>query len=76
MDAQFQIGRQPAPFDDKGDHREIGVELLLELGQLANVIDAFVEAPSKLRSDRLERDARAGGSLRGAIAWLPLARDH
>lgn len=60
MDAEFQIVREPIAFNDKGDDGEVLVKLLLELREISDVIDAFVEASGELRRDRLRRDAFIG----------------
>ena len=57
MHAQLQVRRQAELLDREGDHREVVAELLLELREVADVIDALVEPAGELRGDRLHRHA-------------------
>ncbi len=60
MDGEFQASRQSICFDRVGDDCEVVVELFFELGGVADVVDALVEATGEFRGDGLDRDALVG----------------
>src|SRR4051812_7804385 len=43
MDAELQVLRQPITPHSKRNHREVVVKLLLELSEVADVVDALVK---------------------------------
>ena len=58
----FREGGRPYCLTAESDHREVIVELLLELSHVAHVIDAFVKASGEFRSNGLRRNAFIGQS--------------
>ena len=60
MHAQLEVGGQAVLPDGEGDHGQVVVELLLELGDVAHVIDALVEAAGELGGDGLDRNPLVG----------------
>ena len=57
---ELQVGREAVLLHRVGDDAEVVVELAFELGEVADVIDAFVETAGELRSDGLDRHAFVG----------------
>src|SRR5437762_8134709 len=57
MDAEFERGGQSISLDGESDYRQIVIEFLFELHNVAHVIDAFIKAAGKLRRDGLQRNA-------------------
>lgn len=75
MDAELEgFGESEFP-DGVGEHAEIFVEFLLEAGDVANIVHAFVEAAREFRGDGLDgnslggehgkNEKQLGGGLRG-----------
>lgn len=62
MDAQFEARGQAVFLDGKGDDGEVFVKFFFELFQVANVIDAFVEAAGEFGRDGLEWNFLRGQS--------------
>ena len=57
MDAELEIRGQAVLPHGVGDDGEVVVKLLLELREVADVVNALVEAAGELRRDRLQTDA-------------------
>jgi len=60
MYGKFQSLGKSVGFDGVGEDGEVVVEFLLELGDVADVVDSFVEAARKLGGDGLNGDALVG----------------
>ena len=71
VDGEFQSSWEAVGFNRVGDDGEVVVEFFFELGDIADVIDAFVEAASEFRGDGLDRDAliRNGGEDDEKLWW-------
>jgi hypothetical protein len=54
VNAELQVGWQPILLDGVCNHRQIVVEFLLELDEIADVVDSFVKSTSELRRDCLQ----------------------
>ena len=60
VDAELEGFGKAVGFDGVREDGEVVVELLLELGDVADVVDSFVKAASELRRDGLDGDALVG----------------
>ena len=60
MHAQLEVARKLVLAGGEGDHRQVVVEFLLELRQVAHVIHALVEAAGELRRDGLDGNLLIG----------------
>lgn len=60
MDRKFQGFRKTVSGDRMGDDREVVVEFLFELNDIADIIDSLVEASGEFRGDGLDGNSLVG----------------
>ena len=60
MNAQLEILRKAVTSDGVRNDRQVFIEFLFELNDIANIIDAFVKSSGELRSDGLCRNVFVG----------------
>lgn len=63
VDAKLEVFWESKLLDCVSDNTEVFFEFFFKLSEVADVIDAFVEASGELRGNRLRGDP-GGGSLR------------
>lgn len=60
MDGEFKSLGEAVGFDGVGEDGEVVVELLFELGDIADVVDSFIESTGELWRDGLDGDPLVG----------------
>ena len=72
VDAQLECLGKSVGLHGVRDDRKVVVELLLELGEIPNIVDTLVEAAGKFWGDGLDGEALVGMAARMTSIWAVL----